>query len=66
MSDYDPAFERLLEGIDYTVVDGKWVFTRAYLLRRGYCCECGCQNCPYGFVAPPNRTHESRQRDEND
>jgi hypothetical protein len=23
--------------------------TREYLLERGYCCENGCRNCPYGF-----------------
>lgn len=27
--------------------DGLWVATRAFLLRRGYCCGCGCRNCPY-------------------
>jgi uncharacterized protein DUF5522 len=25
------------------------VFTSEFLLRRGYCCESGCRNCPYGF-----------------
>jgi uncharacterized protein (TIGR00290 family) len=25
------------------------VFTTAYHLRRGYCCESGCRHCPYGF-----------------
>ena len=24
------------------------VATREFLLRRGYCCQCGCRNCPYG------------------
>jgi iron complex transport system substrate-binding protein len=26
--------------------------SRAYLLHRGYCCENGCRNCPYGFTSP--------------
>jgi len=26
------------------------VFTEAYHLRRGYCCQSGCRHCPYGFV----------------
>jgi hypothetical protein len=41
----------LVEGEDYTVdpVTGNWIFTAQYLERRGYCCESGCQNCPYGF-----------------
>ena len=27
--------------------DGKKIFTREFLLRRGYCCQSGCTNCPY-------------------
>ena len=30
--------------------DGPYiVFTEAYHLRRGYCCQSGCRHCPYGF-----------------
>ena len=25
------------------------VFTEAYHLKRGYCCQSGCRHCPYGF-----------------
>lgn len=40
----------LQEGIDYVIDElGRWVFTREYLLKRGYCCKSGCRNCPYGF-----------------
>ena len=28
--------------------DGFMVFTAAYLLKRGYCCQSGCRHCPYG------------------
>jgi hypothetical protein len=42
--------EKLVEGVDYQVnEDGYFVFTRTYLLKRGYCCESGCLNCPYGY-----------------
>ena len=34
-------------GIDYTIENGKYVFTSHYLLKRGYCCHFGCRNCPY-------------------
>jgi hypothetical protein len=46
-----PANEppRLVEGRDYTVEDGRWVFTEHFLRQRGYCCKSGCRNCPYGF-----------------
>ena len=40
----------LVEGRDYTVEAGYWVFTAEYLRRRGYCCRSGCRHCPYGFV----------------
>jgi len=44
--------DELTEGIDYTIENGRWIFTAAFLLRRGYCCESGCRNCPYGFRRP--------------
>jgi Family of unknown function (DUF5522) len=27
------------------------VFTAAYHLKRGYCCNSGCRHCPYGDLA---------------
>ena len=41
----------LKEGEDYVVdpATGLMVLTASYLLKRGYCCESGCRNCPYGF-----------------
>ena len=38
----------LREGEDYYVDGGAMVFTAAYHLRRGYCCNSGCRHCPYG------------------
>jgi hypothetical protein len=33
---------------DYYLDDrGRMVFTAAYLLRRGYCCDQGCRHCPF-------------------
>jgi hypothetical protein len=30
--------------------DGPYlVFTEAYHLKRGFCCQSGCRHCPYGF-----------------
>jgi hypothetical protein len=45
MSQPKPA--RLVEGVDYYVERGKFVFTRAYHLKRGYCCNSRCRHCPY-------------------
>lgn len=38
----------LIEGIDYYIENGQWIFTSEYLLKRGKCCKNGCRNCPYG------------------
>ncbi|HET9838194.1 MAG TPA: DUF5522 domain-containing protein [Candidatus Angelobacter sp.] len=46
MSDAD----ELVEGEDYYLENGNWVFTAKFLLKRGYCCRSGCRHCPYGFV----------------
>ena len=33
----------------YYMENGLMVFTRAFHLKRGYCCRSGCRHCPYGF-----------------
>jgi hypothetical protein len=38
-----------VEGVDYYVEAGRWVFTEHYHLARGYCCRSGCRHCPYGY-----------------
>lgn len=38
---------KLIEGIDYIMENGKFVLTAKFLLERGFCCENGCRNCPY-------------------
>ncbi len=42
-----PKQRPLVEGIDYYIEAGRWVFTKAYLLRRGECCGSKCRHCPY-------------------
>lgn len=32
---------------DYYIENGKYVFTEAYLKKRGFCCKNGCRHCPY-------------------
>jgi hypothetical protein len=39
----------MIEGEDFYIDNGNYVFTAAYLVKRGYCCEYGCRHCPYGF-----------------
>jgi hypothetical protein len=38
----------LVEGVDYYIENGRWVFTAAFHLKRGFCCGSGCRHCPYG------------------
>jgi hypothetical protein len=46
----NPFKKDLIEGVDfYYNEDGYKVFTEAYHLKRGYCCQSGCKHCPYGF-----------------
>lgn len=48
---------------DYYMDGPYMVFTSAYHLRRGWCCESGCRHCPYGFskgsAEPPLATKEA-------
>lgn len=37
----------LVKGVDYYIEAGKFVFTRAYHLKRGFCCNSRCRHCPY-------------------
>jgi len=37
----------MIEGIDFYIENGFYVFTAKYLLGRGGCCDNGCTNCPY-------------------
>jgi hypothetical protein len=32
----------------------KFVFTAAYHLKRGYCCNSRCRHCPYGRESVPS------------
>lgn len=39
--------------------DGPYmVFTEAYHLRRGWCCQSGCRHCPYRYPKPDRATTE--------
>jgi hypothetical protein len=37
----------LIQGRDYYVENGFYVFTAYYLQNRGYCCDNACRHCPY-------------------
>ena len=42
-----PKKEKLIEGIDYYIENGNYVFKAWFHLKRGSCCENGCRHCPY-------------------
>ncbi|OYZ20769.1 MAG: hypothetical protein B7Y39_10380 [Bdellovibrio sp. 28-41-41] len=37
----------LIEGLDYYLERGLFVFTEKYHLKKGKCCGNGCRHCPY-------------------
>ncbi len=45
--DNTPAAANSDESDYYLNEQGYIVFTEAYHLKRGYCCENGCKHCPY-------------------
>ncbi len=62
--------KRLTEDDDYYFNNnGLVVFTKEYLLERGYCCGNGCVNCPYDYkmVPEPKRSLllEKRKNENN-
>jgi hypothetical protein len=36
-------------GLDFYIENGKYIWTEHFLRERGFCCECGCRHCPWGF-----------------
>jgi len=42
-----PETQPLVEGTDYYLERGFFVFTEHFLRKRGYCCGNGCRHCPY-------------------
>jgi hypothetical protein len=46
----------LEENIDYYInQDGNFVFTKAYHLKRGYCCKNKCLHCPWDYGKPQSQ-----------
>jgi hypothetical protein len=43
-----PANDRV-SSIDIEIFDEEGALSREFLLQRGFCCDNGCKNCPYGF-----------------
>ncbi len=57
--------KKLEEGIDFYYNDeGLMVLTKEYLIKRGFCCQSGCLNCPYNFseTVDPNIPLEFQTR----
>lgn len=55
----------LVEGVDYTIENGLWVFTKEYHLKRGYCCKSMCKNCPWNYKKNEIRNEEIRKNFNN-
>lgn len=50
-----------VEGVDYVVENGFWVWTSEFLEKRGFCCHSGCKNCPYQSKSVSELNKESEQ-----
>ncbi len=57
----------MIEGVDYTInEEGLMVLTEKFLRERGYCCGCGCVNCPYREKSEERRAEsESEEREKS-
>ena len=44
----EAANDQKLAPEDFYLEGPNLVFTAAYHLKRGYCCNSGCRHCPYG------------------
>lgn len=42
--------QALIDGVDYTIEQGFYVFSRWFHLKRGQCCGHACRHCPYGYA----------------
>jgi hypothetical protein len=50
---YMAIFSNLIQGTDYIIDElGNLIFTKEYHLKRGYCCQNGCVNCPFDTIDP--------------
>jgi hypothetical protein len=49
---------KLRAGIDYYLEAGNLVFTAAFHLQRGHCCQSVCRHCPYGN-SPADRKRQA-------
>ena len=55
--------KKLVKGEDYYINEhGNWIFTAAYHLKRGYCCNSGCKHCPYGYHKKQKRFTVDRKK----
>ena len=56
-----PKSNNLIEGIDYYLEKGNYVFKAFFHLKRGSCCGNGCRHCPYDFKnGKPQNTNLSQ------
>lgn len=55
---------KLVEGEDFYREGAFVVFTAAYHLRRGRCCESGCRHCPFGFAKEGQEGENTRGRED--
>jgi hypothetical protein len=57
--------DKLTENEDFYTENGLVIFTRNFLLKRGYCCNFGCRHCPYKTSKGSHDNRNTEIRKEN-
>lgn len=55
--------KKLIEGIDYYLENGLFVFTKIFHEKRGFCCGNGCKHCAYEPPHIKNNTNLNVEKD---
>jgi hypothetical protein len=51
----------LIEGVDYNIENGLFVFTKDYHLKKGHCCKNMCKNCPWNYTGHKNKNTNGKK-----
>ncbi len=57
----NPDRLRIKEGEDYYLEGGLMVFTSAYHLKRGFCCQNSCRHCPFKSITEKSKKTKNQE-----
>jgi hypothetical protein len=56
-NNFNEGESQKLSPSDFYIEDGKYVFTKEFHLKRGYCCGSGCRHCAYHPIHKKGNTN---------